>query len=237
MTTFILVHGAWHGAWCWYRIVDALEQKGHRAIAIDLPGHGTDQSAIGDVSLEDMVERVGSAIEAAQEPVVLVGHSFGGTVITATAEKYSPRLKTLVYVTAIVPMNGQSTIDAARPDTDSLLPGTLTTSADGRAIMGTTGDLREIFYAGCPREDVSLARMMLVSESAKALEAVVRTTPQNWGNIPKVYVECTLDRAIGIAQQRRFWSAAQMADVRTLETDHSPFFSAPDALTSILCDF
>jgi pimeloyl-ACP methyl ester carboxylesterase len=237
MTTFVLVHGAWHGAWCWYRIVDALEQEGHRAIAIDLPGHGIDQSVIGDVSLEDMVERVGSRIEAIGEPVVLVGHSFGGTVITATAEKFAPRLKTLVYLTAIVPKNGQSTIDAARPDTDSLLPGTLTTSEDGKAILGTTGDIREIFYAKCPSEDLSLARMLLVSESVRALEAEVRTTPQMWGSIPKVYVECTLDRAIGIAQQRRFWSAAEVADVRTLETDHSPFFSAPEALTSILCGF
>ncbi len=75
MSRFVLVHGAWHGAWCWNKVVPLLEAKGHSVDAIDLPGHGSDVTPIAEVTLERYAERVGRALRAEPEPAVLVGHS------------------------------------------------------------------------------------------------------------------------------------------------------------------
>lgn len=80
MSTFVLVHGSWHAAWCWYKIVPRLERAGHRAIAIDLPGHGLDQTPLTDVTMDSYVDAIGGAVDEAGEPVVLVAHSRGGIV-------------------------------------------------------------------------------------------------------------------------------------------------------------
>jgi len=77
MARFVLVHGAWHGAWCWYKVVPALERLGHAVQAIDLPGHGVDRTPLADVTLDAYVDRVGEAIARAGEPVMLVGHFSG----------------------------------------------------------------------------------------------------------------------------------------------------------------
>ena len=96
MSTYVLVHGSWHAAWCWYKIVPRLEQAGHRAIAIDLPGHGRDGTPVGDVTMQHYVDAIGSAIDAAGEPVILVAHSRGGIAVTQAAEAHAERVRLLV---------------------------------------------------------------------------------------------------------------------------------------------
>src|ERR1700749_4876043 len=94
---FVLVHGAWHGAWCWRDVAPALRVAGHAVEAIDLPAHGEGERAPGSVRLEEYVEAVCAAVERAPRPVVLVGHSFGGVPITQAAERLPDRIGLLVY--------------------------------------------------------------------------------------------------------------------------------------------
>src|SRR5690242_8929821 len=98
MSRFVLVHGAWHGAWCWDKVVPLLEIKGHSAHAIDLPGHGRDLTPTAEVTLERYVERVCQALVAEPEPAVLVGHSMSGMVITQAAERCPEHIQMLVYL-------------------------------------------------------------------------------------------------------------------------------------------
>ena len=107
MTTFVLVHGAWHGAWCWDKLVPELEQLGHRAVTLDLPGAGDDTTPIPDISLASYVQRVVDTLDAQDKNVVLVGHSAGGVPITAAAETRPEKIRTLVYLTAFLPKSGQ----------------------------------------------------------------------------------------------------------------------------------
>src|SRR5262245_17861037 len=100
MSTFVLVHGAWHGAWCWYKVVPQLTQAGHTAIAPDLPGLGRDRTPLAEISLDRWTEAICEIVDAATEPVVLVGHSRGGIVISEVAERRPARVATLVYLTA-----------------------------------------------------------------------------------------------------------------------------------------
>jgi hypothetical protein len=98
MSQFLLIHGAFHGAWCWHKAIPEFEKRGHRAQAIDLPGQGQDQTPLGKVTLDTMVDRIVTALTEIAGPVVLVGHSLAGMVISATAEKAPDRIKTLVAV-------------------------------------------------------------------------------------------------------------------------------------------
>lgn len=78
MAVYVLVHGAWHGSWCWDKVVSGLEAAGHTAHALDLPGHGGDATPLGEISLDSYVEHVGAILTALPEPAILVGHSLGG---------------------------------------------------------------------------------------------------------------------------------------------------------------
>ena len=103
---FVLVHGAWHGAWCWEKVLPLINAAGHAVDTIDLPGLGEDKTAIADVTLDSYVSAVTDLIETIGKPVVLVGHSMGGMVITQVAEKIADKVDTLIYLTAFSPKNG-----------------------------------------------------------------------------------------------------------------------------------
>ena len=121
MSTYVLIHGSWHGAWCWYKIIPLLQQAGHRVIALDLPGHGRDWTTPGEVSLQRYVESVCNVLDAQAESVILVGHSRGGIVISQTAEHRSDKIRTLVYLAAFLIPNGETLMTTALSDPDSLI--------------------------------------------------------------------------------------------------------------------
>ncbi len=107
MATYVLIHGAWHGAWCWDKVVSLLKMKGHRVEAPDLPGHGKDRTPIGEVSLEAYAEKICKVLDAELEPVILVGHSMGGIAISQAAEYLPDKIETLVYLTAFLLRDGE----------------------------------------------------------------------------------------------------------------------------------
>ena len=80
MANFLLIHGAWHGAWCWYKVIPELEALGYRAAAIDLPSHGRDTTSVADVTLDSYAESVAIALRDLPEPVHLIGHSMGSII-------------------------------------------------------------------------------------------------------------------------------------------------------------
>jgi pimeloyl-ACP methyl ester carboxylesterase len=229
-----LVHGAWHGSWCWEKVVPLLEARGHRVLAPDLPGHGADRTPIAQVSLDAYAKRVCDLIDREPEPVVLVGHSMGGIVITAAAERIPERIRMLVYLTAFLLADGESLFAVAGSDTDSLLVGNLVPSSDGLSGSVKPSAVVPAFYAECATADSERASARLVPQALAPLTAPVRWTHDRAGRIPRVYIECWRDRAISIAAQRRMVLARPCAKVLTLDTDHSPFYSAPDALAAHL---
>src|SRR4028119_2195925 len=122
MSTFVLIHGAFHGAWCWDKVTPQLEQGGHEVVALDLPGHGEDQTRAIEVTLESYADRVVEALDAQPEPVVLVGHSLSGTVISQVAERRPEKIDKLGYLCAPLLPNGKSAIEASPEDGGSGSP-------------------------------------------------------------------------------------------------------------------
>jgi pimeloyl-ACP methyl ester carboxylesterase len=99
MSTFVLIHGAFHGAWCSNKVTPSWSRQGvHKVVALDLPGHGGDQAPAAEVTLEAYADRVVEALDAHPEPVVLVGHSLSGTVISQVAERRPEKINKLEYL-------------------------------------------------------------------------------------------------------------------------------------------
>ncbi|HEY0301463.1 MAG TPA: alpha/beta fold hydrolase [Rhizomicrobium sp.] len=234
MSVFVLVHGAWHGGWCWDKVVAQLEAMGHKAVAPDMPGHGNDKTPIESVTLEHLVRRVCDTIDAQDEPVVLVGHSYGGAMITQAAERRADKIKRLAYVTAFLLDDGQALMDLAQEDAGSSLGGQVEFSKDGVIATVNPDALRDCFYGDCSEEDFMFARARLSLEAMAGLLTPMRTTAANFGRVKRTYIECLKDKAISIAMQRRLQAALPCESVVTLDTDHSPFFAAPEALSAAL---
>ncbi len=234
MNTYVLVHGAWHGAWCWQKLRPLLEAKGHRVVAVDLPAHGEDRTPAKDVTLQGYADRVCEVLDAQEGRVVLVGHSLGGVVVTQAAEQRPDRIATLVYLCAFLPRNGESLIQLAESDPDGLVLPNLVFSKDGVTATLREGAPRKAFYGECSEADAAWATARLVPDPSVGHTTPVRTTKERWGRVPRAYVECVRDRAIPVALQRRMYTASPCMKVLSIDTDHSPFLSRPDELAAHL---
>jgi pimeloyl-ACP methyl ester carboxylesterase len=234
MSTYLLIHGAWHGGWCWRKVVPLLEARGHKVLAPDLPGHGGDRTATVTVTLKSYTDRICEIASAQSEPVILAGHSMGGIAITQAAENCPKQTAALVYLCAFLPRNGESLMTWASQDRESMVnTSTVDPQADG-TIGYKLEHSREAFYGNCSDEDVTFAQSRLVPQSGSPFGTPVETTPERWGRIPRYYIECLRDRAITIELQRQMQQKSPCRQTFSLETDHSPFFSSAEQLTDIL---
>ncbi|MFC3172795.1 alpha/beta fold hydrolase [Novosphingobium bradum] len=222
MARFLLVHGAFHGGWCWYRLVAELERRGHRALAPDLPGHGRHAAPAAEASLARYADHVATLARAEPDPVILVGHSMGGAVITAAAELAPQAFAAIVYLTAFL-----------APDGGSMAGGLSALPAPG-GLIAHDPKAEPLLYHDCPAEDVVLARLCLTAQPRQPLVDTIRHTPQRWGSVPRHYIGCTLDRVFPIAGQRAQAEAQPGTRWSELPSGHSPFFAMPDRLADAL---
>ena len=118
MATYVLVHGAWHGGWCWRFVRALLQRAGHEVFAPSLTGLGERKHlARPDIDLDVHIADVVSLLEMEDlREVILVGHSYGGMVVTGAADRAHDRIERLVYLDAFVPENGKCTLDYVVPE-------------------------------------------------------------------------------------------------------------------------
>src|SRR5262245_34362548 len=110
MASFLLIHGGWQGAWCWREFALELERWGHRAVAIDLPGHGNDPAPPETVAFHDYVDAVRRAVESLPGPCILAGHSMT-TILSQTAEAIPDRVQALIYIAGYLLPSGVSILE------------------------------------------------------------------------------------------------------------------------------
>ena len=234
MSSFVLIHGAWHGAWCWKKIIPLLENKGHKVKAPDLPGHGSHTMPITEISLQLYVDHVCQVIDSQTEPVVLVGHSLGGCTISQVAENRPKKIKTLVYLTAYLLMNDEPALNYVMSDTEAIVVPNLTMPEDLSYSSVNEEIIKEAFYGDCSDEDVAFAKPLLVPEASEPFRAPVKTTEEKFGRIPRVYITCLRDKAITPGIQEKMYTNLPCKKVIRMNTDHSPFFSATEELAEHL---
>jgi pimeloyl-ACP methyl ester carboxylesterase len=234
MSRIILVHGTWHGAWCWYKILPLLEKEGHQAIAVDLPGFGRDQTPLREISLQSYVDRVSAAIVDQPGRVILVGHSRGGIVISQTAEQRPARIQKLVFLAGFLLSNGQAMFPAVMSDSLSDIVPNLIIDDERGCVAVKEEACREAMYQDCSDEDVALAASLLMPEPIVPLTTPLDLSERNFGRVPRVYIETLSDNAITLSMQRRMVAAMPCEEVISMNTGHSPFFSAPQELADHL---
>ncbi|HEY6123271.1 MAG TPA: alpha/beta fold hydrolase [Steroidobacteraceae bacterium] len=232
--SFVLIAGAWHGAWCWSRVLPLLESQGHRVITPELPGTGTDRTDAARVTLESWACFLADVLTREPEPVTLIGHSRGGIVISRAAELVPERIRRLVYLSAYLLPSGRSLAEAARADVQSLVPPNMVPAESGHTCNLRPEVIREALFGHCTDADVDYALAHLSPEPLKPLVTPLKVTPERFGSVPRVYIECLQDRTVTLAAQRRMQSELPCDPVYALDSDHSPFLSHPQDLALLL---
>jgi pimeloyl-ACP methyl ester carboxylesterase len=215
--SLLLVHGAWHGSWAWDPLLDHLD--GLDARTVDLPSSGADPATLGDLRTDAEVVR--TALAAMDGPVIVVGHSYGGVVVSeaATADTGAAHL---VYLCAFQLDAGESLLAAVGGQ-----PPPWWEVHDGHLVV--TGP-EQVFYDDCPADLTRAAVDRLGLQSRAAFEQPL--TRAAWREVPSTYVVCEADRALPLVAQEQM--AQRADDVVRLPDGHSPFLSSPAELARVL---
>jgi len=218
MSTFVLIHGLCHGGWCWDRTATDLASWGHDVTAVDLPLSGLDDDAAA----------VADVLDGLDGPVVLVGHSYGGLVISRVADARRD-VTHLVYIAAL--MIGADEVPGA---VVAEFPPTLFNQrfkvSDDRMITIDPEQALDCFYSECEDSVARAAAARLRPTSVNCLRSPTGAEP--WNELPSTYVVCERDQTIHPDMQRAM--SMNAGQVYSLATDHSPFMSAPEEVLQIL---
>jgi len=239
--TYLLVHGASHGAWAWKKVVPLLQAEGHRVVSIDLPGHGEDKTPSESVMLEDYVNKIIKVANSQEGPVILVGHSAAGVSIAQAAERLQTgKVEKLIFLDAFLPKSGESVFSLAA----KFLPPSTTGEPNfsdsfvfdqtGATFTLDTARVADFLYHDCSAADISFAKANLGKQPVAPFATPVKLTDEKFGRIRKYYIICSLARNGDMTAMAK---NVPMDKVVTLTTSHSPFFSQPKTLTDIIISF
>jgi pimeloyl-ACP methyl ester carboxylesterase len=227
---FVLVHGAWHGAWCWRRVLPLLRAGGAQAHAVTLTGVGERAHLLSpQVGLRTHIADVLGLIEAEElRSVVLVGHSYGGMVVTGVADVLlagAPgRLRSLVYLDAVVPRPGESWSSTHTPETiagraaAAQPSGGLSFPPPDAAVFGLSGEDREWVNRRQTPQPFALYQTALDFDATRL------------AGVPRLFIDCNAPALPTIAASRERVRAEPGWQVREIATGHDPMVSAPEAL-------
>ncbi|MCE3003319.1 MAG: alpha/beta fold hydrolase [Xanthomonadaceae bacterium] len=227
----VLVHGAWMGAWAWDGVVRELARAGFDAVAVELPAHGDDPTPPEAASLDAYVDAVLRALPA-DGRVVLVGHSMGGIVISAVAERAPERIARLVYVAGYLPRSGESLYALSQTDTESEVGRHWRQDDPARyspASIDAAGRVA-VFCADCGADAAARLVARHRPEPVPPLATPVALSDERFGRVPRVYLGTRADRAVGPALQQRMVAAAPGTVLEWLEGGHAPMLAQPQRL-------
>jgi pimeloyl-ACP methyl ester carboxylesterase len=237
MSSIVLVHGAWSDASAWDHVAQKLTSAGHQVAVPDLPAHGRDLTSPTDATLEAYVATVITAAEGLAGPVVLVGHSMAGTVISVAAELRPDLVEHLVYLAAFLLPSGQSLYGFTQtsPGMASSALGPALRPGDG--VLGVDPDqFIDAFCADATDEFARHALSSLRPDPLAPLGTPITVTAKRWGAVPRSYIHTDLDRCVSPASQAEMVAAVGVGSTRHLEAAHLAMLSQPDALTAAIID-
>jgi pimeloyl-ACP methyl ester carboxylesterase len=237
MARFVLVHGAFAGAWAWGPLTERLEAAGHSVESFDLPGLGDDQTPVAEVTLDACADRLCHVLRSSEEPAIVVPNSMGGVVTTQAAARCPERVASIVYVAAFVPEDGESLLDlTSLPEgADDQVQANIVVEGDPPVATMPDEASTDALYGSCEEDVAAWAISHQRPQPVAPFETPVSLDdPEAFDAIPRCYVLCTRDRAIPPALQRLMAGRVACMEVVELDTDHSPHLSATEELAEVL---
>ena len=212
-----------------------LEAAGHSVDAPDLPGHGLDKTPMSALSLDLYCATVSKRALRSAEPVVLVGHSMAGAVISRVAEQVPEAISKLVYLTAYLPRSGETLASLAQRDTEAFTEA-VRIDVKGTDCVSISADAaRRAFYQDADDETFAYALERIGPEPVSIFRDKAIFTAARFGSVSRAYIHCTSDNAIGFELQKEMVAALPCDPVVMLSSGHSPFLTVPEALVAHLC--
>lgn len=223
-TTFVLVHGAWHGGWCWKKLTPLLQAAGHRVFTPTLTGLGERSHLLtAEVDLDTHIKDIALVLEYEDlHHVVLVGHSYGGMVVAGVAEALGTRVAQLVFLEGFLPESGKALTDYAplppMQDDDWRVP-----------ALGTSRD-----FGVTDESDIAWTELRLGDQPRRTLTQPVQLSAQMYESFPKTYIQLT--------EAPWFVEAAERAKrqgfryYKLLSGGHDAMISQPNELSQILLE-
>jgi pimeloyl-ACP methyl ester carboxylesterase len=232
MSRYVLVHGSWHAGWVWDRVAPILMDAGHEVEAPDLPGRAGDGRDPALIALDDHVDRIVALLGTPADATILVGHSFGGFVISHVAERVPGSIRLLVFVAAFLVPTGGTVLETATADPPS--EPYLDVDEAAGLIRVRPDAARMAFYADCSPDDADRAVARLVPEALAPRRTPASLSDARFGSVRRAYIQTLDDRALPIEGQRRMHADLPCDEVVSLPSGHSPFLSMPGRLAETL---
>jgi pimeloyl-ACP methyl ester carboxylesterase len=232
--TIVLVHGAFEDSQVWGHVTPKLEADGYRVVVVDLPGRPSNPMAPDKVSLDLYRDTVVKAINNVKGPVVLVGHSFGGIVGSAAAEQAPKKIKTLVFLAAYLPQDGDSLVSMAQKDADAKIGPHLQIQKEKGIASIEYSSRADLFANGGPEALRKAIPDLILDEPLAPLATPVHVTAANFGKVDKVYIHTAFDQVISPAFQAQMVANTPVHMEYTLQTGHTPFLTDPNGLADAI---
>ena len=233
MAHFLLIHGSWHGAWCWYKIAPRLRAHGHRVTAPDLPGRRHDRRLTQFINLSYIANNVSRYLPSDQKTTIVV-HSRYGVLASRLAEMFPERIARTIYLASYMLPTDRAAASYFRADKGSLLQPYVTISKTGLWDFLDPAIYRDALYHDCSDDDNMLGCSLLCHEPLRPAIAKNTLTDANYGQVPRAYIRLTEDRAVTPMLQDRVINESGVDRVEEIAASHSAYFSKPDELTDVI---
>ncbi|KAF9678427.1 hypothetical protein SADUNF_Sadunf07G0033800 [Salix dunnii] len=240
---FVLVHGACHGAWCWYKVATLLKSAGHKVTALDMAASGVHPKRVEELrDISDYFEPLMEFMTSLppEERVILVGHSMGGLCISVAMERFPEKIYSAVFAAAIMPGPDLSFTAASEEFKYSYGVGIASLLSFLSVLIGDIDFGNILSYQLSPAEDLTLAMLLLRPHplfNPEATQEKVCVTKEKYGSVPRVYFICDQDNVTKEALQRWMIENNPPDEVKVVSgSDHMLMFSKPQEMCSCLLE-
>lgn len=231
---YLLIHGSWHGAWCWEKLTPYLQ--GHQITCLELPGSGELFDEIDKVTFPLLVASVRKTLEELPSPITVVAHSFAGLLIAGLAEEYIEKIEHIYYLTAWLPREGYSLIDIAMSYNDSELPSIFIKAPKPNWTAIDSEGAKSVFYHDCSQDDQHFAASRIKPKNALPDRTKLSAVLTNYALAKSTYVLCTEDKVVRPSSQQdmaeRFGFTKEQ--IIYFPSGHAPFLSKPRQLAELI---
>ena len=233
MTDFVLLHGAFHGGWCWPRVAAPLRAAGHRVFTPTQTGLGERAHLLSPgITLDTFTQDLVAVLETEElTEAVLVGHSFGGCAVTGAADRAPGRIRQLIYLDSTIPRDGRTPLDLSTAESAALR----------RRLAAETGGLSVAppdpsEYAVPPGPDADWLRRRMTPHPFGTFNSALHLSAPPGNGLPRTYVACTAPAYAPLAGHRAWVRAQPGWDWRDLAAGHDAMVTAPNLLADLLQD-